>query len=93
MINEPDFQKSTQPDEFGLYLDVPVNGVMGRIDRMIAEEGIDERVYGRSTGILGLRLFPNPDFDDEARRKWDAERFYADPDYGKNKALVRPSLC
>ena len=31
------------------------------------------------TGIVGLRLFPNPDFDEAAAKKWDAERYYSDP--------------
>ena len=37
--------------------------------------------YGEPTGVLGLRLFPNPAFDEAAAKKWDAERFYSDPDY------------
>ena len=28
--------------------------------------------YGYATGIVGLRLFPNPDFDEAAAKKWDA---------------------
>ena len=27
-------------------------------------------VYGLSSGVVGLRLFPNPNFDEEACRKW-----------------------
>ncbi len=46
--------------------------------------------YGYATGIVGLRLFPNPDFDEAAERNWDPERFYNDPDYYNNKDLVRP---
>ena len=30
--------------------------------------------YGYETGIVGLRLFPNPDFDEAAAQKWDAEK-------------------
>jgi len=45
--------------------------------------------YGWATGIVGLRLFPNPDFDDAAAKKWDARRFYEDPTY-VTKELVRP---
>ena len=37
--------------------------------------------YGYATGIVGLRLFPNPDFDEAAAKKWDAERYYNDPSY------------
>ena len=46
--------------------------------------------YGYATGVVGLRLFPNPDFDEEAAKKWDPERYYSDPDYYYSKELVRP---
>ena len=46
--------------------------------------------YGEPTGILGLRLFTNPDFDSEAFSHWDAERYYTDPDYYQDPDLVRP---
>src|SRR4030095_9787966 len=46
--------------------------------------------YGYATGIVGLRLFPNPDFDENAARNWDPERFYTDPSYYNRKELVRP---
>ena len=46
--------------------------------------------YGYATGVVGLRLFPNPAFDEEAEKKWDAEKFYNDPAYYNNKDLVRP---
>ena len=46
--------------------------------------------YGEPTGVVGLRLFPNPDFDADAAANWDAERYYADPDYYQDKDLVRP---
>ncbi len=46
--------------------------------------------YGEPTGVMGLRLFPNPDFDAEAQERWDAERFYSDPTYYNDKDLVRP---
>ncbi|HEY6349535.1 MAG TPA: hypothetical protein VI636_09015 [Candidatus Angelobacter sp.] len=46
--------------------------------------------YGYETGIVGLRLFPNPAFDDAAAKKWDPVRFYTDPAYYDDKNLVRP---
>ncbi|MCO5123385.1 MAG: hypothetical protein M9915_06550 [Rhizobacter sp.] len=46
--------------------------------------------YGYATGIIGLRLFPNPDFDEKAAKAWDAERYYTDPAYYNRKDLVRP---
>jgi hypothetical protein len=46
--------------------------------------------YGYATGIVGLRLFPNPAFDEAAARSWDPERYYKDPAYYNSKELVRP---
>ncbi len=52
VINDPGCKKATQPDAYGLMLDVC------------------EDPY--SSGIMGLRLFPNPDFD---AKKWDAQKY------------------
>ena len=46
--------------------------------------------YGYATGIVGLRLFPNPDFDEKAEKAWDAEKYYNDDTYYNRKDLVRP---
>jgi hypothetical protein len=46
--------------------------------------------YGWGTGIAGLRLFPNPAFDEKAAKEWDAEKYYTDPNYYNRKDLVRP---
>ena len=46
--------------------------------------------YGYATGIVGLRLFPNPDFDADAEKKWNAEQYYNTESYYYQKTLVRP---
>ena len=46
--------------------------------------------FGYASGIVGLRLFPNPDFDENAAKNWDPERYYTDPDYYNDPKLVRP---
>jgi hypothetical protein len=46
--------------------------------------------YGYGSGIVGLRLFPNPAFDESAKAKWDPIRYYTDPQYYNDKNLVRP---
>ncbi len=46
--------------------------------------------YGYATGIVGFRLFPNPDFDERAAERWDAEKYYTDPTYFGDKNLVKP---
>lgn len=56
---------------------------------------LDEQVpppdlYGLSSGVIGLRLFPNPYFDNEAQQRWDVDRFYNDSTYYNDPKLVRP---
>ncbi len=84
VINQPGFHAPTQPDEFGLLLDQPDDPANPE------PAGIDPKVYGRSSGILGFRLFPNPEFNAEARQKWDGARYLNDPTYYNNNKLVRP---
>ncbi len=81
LINQPGLRQASRPDEYGLWIDEVVEP---------EPDAIDPRVYGRPTGILGFRLFPNPEFDEKARRQWDAERYYNDPDYAVNPKLIRP---
>jgi hypothetical protein len=81
LVNEPGFRSAGKPDEFGLWLDEQVQP---------EPEGIDQTVYGKSSGVLGFRLFPNPEFNDEARKKWDGDRFMNDPTYYNDNKLVRP---
>lgn len=46
--------------------------------------------YGYPSGVVGLRLFPNPGFDDAAAKRWDPKRYYSDPGYYNDPKLVRP---
>jgi hypothetical protein len=46
--------------------------------------------YGYETGIVGLRLFPNPAFDEAAAKNWKPDEFYTNPQYYNDKNLVRP---
>ncbi len=80
VVNEPGWKQADKPDEFGLWLDV----------REGEHDKIPVKVYGDGTGIVGLRLFPNPNFDEKARKAWDPERYYNDPSYYNRKDLVRP---
>jgi hypothetical protein len=48
-------------------------------------------ISGYATGIVGLRLFPNPDFDEKAAKHWgNGEAYYKDPKFYNDKNLVRP---
>ena len=103
LVNEPCFDKATagNPQRFGLWLDTrradcppdPFENEAKYPGVAIGARGKNVPVgsyYGTASGIVGLRLFPNPDFDEAAAKKWDAERYYKDPDYYLSKDLVRP---
>ncbi|MGH7945243.1 MAG: hypothetical protein ACREF9_09560 [Opitutaceae bacterium] len=81
LINQPGYRQATKPDEYGLWIDEAVEPEPNEID---------PNVFGRATGIMGFRLFPNPDFNEEARKKWDGQRYHSDQDYAVGKDLVRP---
>ncbi len=156
LINEPNMVQAREPDQFGLWLDLPADGLTrdvrqayiaktfgqlatgndksqrhleydpenpGRKYEPVPYDSVISYVtglsngyqsptatgnqqdaagndpygaipppdiYGLSSGVVGLRLFPNPKFDDTARKKWDATRYYRDPDYYNDPQLVRP---
>jgi hypothetical protein len=103
LVNEPCFEKATGPDpnRYGLWLDHrhtdcppdPFEDETKYPGVKIGARGETVPVgsyYGYATGIVGLRLFPNPAFDDDAKKNWDPDRFYADPSYYQSKKLVRP---
>lgn len=103
LVNEPCYKQPTEPDpkRYGLWLDVrdPACGPepfenenkypgvkIGARGQNIAAGSY----YGWATGIVGLRLFPNPDFDEAAAKKWNAVKYYSDPNYYNSKSLIRP---
>ncbi len=68
----------------------------------LAADGVDPDVYGYPSGVLGLRLFPNPDFfgntaaAKQAREYWNykveknPDDYYAKPATAADPKLVRP---
>src|SRR6266403_1558298 len=104
LVNEPCFEKATGPDpqRFGLWLDKrradcppdPFADGAKYPGVPLGARGKNVPVgsyYGYPTGIVGLRLFPNPAFDEAAAKKWgDGRRFYEDRDFYESKDLVRP---
>lgn len=103
LVNEPCFQKATGPDpkRFNLWLDQrradcppdPFENEQKYPGVKIGARGTTVPVgsfYGYATGIVGLRLFPNPDFDEAAAKKWDAAKYYNDPSYYNDKNLIKP---
>jgi hypothetical protein len=103
LVNEPCFEKATGPDanRYGLWLDKrssncpadPFENEQKYPGVKIGARGKNlpaGSYYGWGTGIVGLRLFPNPEFDEAAAKKWDPERYYNDPSYYNSKDLIRP---
>ena len=103
LVNEPCFVKATGPDpeRFGLWLDKrdpkcpldPFENEKKYPGVAIGARGKNIAVgsyYGYATGIVGLRLFPNPAFDEAAAKKWDPKKYYEDPKYYNSKDLVKP---
>ncbi len=114
LVNEPCFRKATGPreDRWGLWLDERVDGPGCPPDPFeneqkypgvkIGARGTGKLAlgsyYGYATGIVGLRLFPNPDFDEKAQQAWDAARgpkrdrdpYYTDESYYNRADLVKP---
>ncbi|SFP51179.1 hypothetical protein SAMN05216419_10059 [Nitrosomonas cryotolerans] len=103
LVNEPCYTKGDKPreDRYGLYLDQrdssceldPFENAEKYPGIEIGARGKNIAVgsyYGYGTGIVGLRLFPNPDFDEKAEAEWDAEKYYNDPSYYNRKDLVKP---
>ncbi|HYC59880.1 MAG TPA: hypothetical protein VEK79_09985 [Thermoanaerobaculia bacterium] len=83
IFNQPGYMRPSQPDEYGLFIDVPREpGSKFDIDKRL-----DIPTYGISSGVMGLRLFRNPKFD---ASKWDADRYWNDPNYYQNPGLERP---
>src|SRR6266404_1431860 len=65
LINDPDCVAADKPDQYGL-----------RIDRM--KDGAltwDPEVFGFSSGVVGLQLFKNKNFD---AKKWSIDKYLAD---------------
>src|SRR4051812_19555010 len=58
IINQPGYQAPAKPDKYGLFIDEPKPGDPdGQIDKKL-----DEYTYGRSSGVVGLRIADNPAF-------------------------------
>ena len=103
LVNEPCFEKGTSPDpeHYGLWLDRrskdcppdPFENESKYPGVKLGARGKNMPVgsyYGIGSGVVGLRLFPNPEFDEAAARRWDPVRYYTDPNYYNDKKLVRP---
>lgn len=105
LVNDPCYQapKGPRGDRFGLWLDErketpecqndPFENEAKYPGVKIGARGKNIPVgsfYGYGSGIMGLRLFPNPAFDEKAQKRWNAERYYTDSSYYNDRTLVKP---
>lgn len=85
IFNQPGYMRPAQADQYGLYIDVPREpGSKYDIDKRL-----DIPTYGISSGVMGIRLFPNPNFGKRGP-KWDPVAYWEQPNYYKRKDLERP---
>jgi hypothetical protein len=92
LVNEPGFRQASGPDpqRFGLWLDTRT-GPPDPFENAVKYPGVNGgSAYGMASGVVGLRLFPNPAFDEKAKKHWDPVRYYSDSKYYEDKNLVRP---
>ncbi len=103
LVNEPCFEeaKGPDPEHHGLWLDQrrpdcppdPFENEAKYAGVKLGARGDTVPVgsyYGEPTGIVGLRLFPNPAFDEKAKAAWKPEEYYSDSKYFLRKDLVKP---
>jgi hypothetical protein len=103
LVNEPCFQEAKAPrtDRYGLWLDTrkpgcgddPFENEKKYPGVKFGARGVNVPVgsyYGYASGVVGLRLFPNPAFDEKAQKRWDPVRYYTDPTYYNDAKLVKP---
>jgi cytochrome c5 len=84
LIPEPGMRPPTKEETelaFGVRYDRPIDANAPKPD---------PKVYGYSSGIVGLRLYPNPEFKGRAKTQWDHKRYYNDTRYSTNPSTVRP---
>jgi hypothetical protein len=107
LINQPGMKGSNKPGPWGLYLDT-VERRIGEEDgespydgpkpppptdpNALESDGVNPQVYGYPSGVIGLRLFPNPNFSDEAKKRWNPDAFYNDHAYATDPRTVRPFI-
>jgi hypothetical protein len=91
LISEPDMRPPTKEETqkaFGIRYDRP-DEAKHHVER---DHPPKYEIYGYPSGIVGLRLFKNPEFFNSptARARWNPERYYKDLDYASRTDTLRP---
>ena len=79
-INDPDTVPADKPDKYGLTFDRMKDGSLTW----------DPEVFGFSSGVIGLQLFPNKKFD---ASKWSVQKYRDDPSSVEPPYLVGMSCA
>lgn len=101
LINEPGMRAPTDAETeaaYGIRYDRPTTDYY--TSNPTCKEQPDEKVYGYPTGILGLRIFKNPEFvnSKRAQNAWESNkhRFYSekpeDKTYASNPSTIKPYI-
>ena len=70
LIPTPGMNRPTEPGKYGLWLDIE-----GSNYSYSKKQKPDPEVYGYPSGIVGLRIFKNPNFDEKAEKAWNAKKY------------------
>src|SRR5208282_3673173 len=92
----------TRPQDSQPFVPDPASGY-DEVVKLLAQDGVDPNVYGYPSGVVGLRLMPNPDFfgttaaAKQARQRWQDkvvaaknDAYYTDATIQQDPQLVRP---
>ncbi len=104
MISEPGMREPTSQeteDSFGIRFDRPIlehkDPKLVHVEYRKGKDSLgrdllppEYEVYGYPSGVVGLRLFRNPEFTGAAKARWDAKKYYTDPDYASRADTIRP---
>ncbi len=94
LLSEPGMRAPTAEETqqaHGVRYDRPASNHVERLNHAPNPD-----YYGYPSGVVGLRLFPNPEFQGAAEAAWkrahekDAGRYYNDPEYACRPDTIRP---
>ncbi len=94
LLSEPGMRPPTAEETEqanGVRYDRPTDNHVERVNHAPNPE-----YYGYPSGVVGLRLFPNPEFKGAAETAWkrarekDPARYYNDPEYAARPDTIRP---
>lgn len=93
LINEPGMREPTDAEteaSYGIRFDRPKD------PEYYSKYAPSREVYGQPTGIVGMRIFKNPEFENSprAQRYWEQnkDRFYTDDAFASDPKTIKPFI-